>query len=220
LQRQTAIGVRTPIRKVVEADNKSLPSILDDDEIRRLLGKLPNPHRLIASFAFGSGLLLSESRSLRLRDLDYDNLRILVRKSRGMVERETILPKYMVSDLKKWLEEKYRGLPLNEDCYLFPSRSLKSDDKQCLPKSPISPKAVQAAMWIAAEDAGLNKTATCMILRHCFAVSLLESGVNIRTVQKLLGHRRVENTAIYLRVLRTAPTPPVSPLDVLFGQEV
>lgn len=214
------ISVKTPVRKVVESDKRPLPSILDEDEVRRLLAKLPDPHRLIASLTFGSGLTLSECLALRLRDIDYDNFRIFVRKLRGTRERETILPKCLVNDLKNWLQEKYRGVVLSEDCHLFPSRSLRSFEWHSLPKTPLTAEAVQIVVRNAAKEAGLNKTATCMILRHCFAVNLLESGVNIKTVQKLLGHARVENTAIYLELLRTSPRPPVSPLDSLFGQGV
>jgi site-specific recombinase XerD len=214
------IKTKSCVRQVTEVRGRRSLSILSETEIRSLLAKLPQPYKAMASLMYGSGLTLSECVALRLRDIDYDNFRVLIWTAKGKIERETILPKYLAGDLKTILAEKYSGENLSEDCLLFPGRILKNNDSQSPTKQHLNRRTVQVALKTASKLAGLTEGATCMMLRHSFAVHLLEKGTHLKTVQRLLGHARIEQTTVYEQLLRENPRPPVSPLDALFDHEI
>lgn len=219
------------------------PDILTPQECSRLFDELDGPQRLIAEIIYGSGLRLSEALRLRVKDLDPDRGQLTVRAGKGDKDRVTMLPQRLNDAVQRqfktvrrhyehdraedrpgvWLPEglarKYpkagREWPWQ---WFFPSRELGKDPKTGLRRRHhVLPARVQQAVKRASQVAGFNKRITPHVLRHSFATHLLETGTDIRTVQKLLGHARVETTMIYTHVMMTPGIGVRSPLDNLPG---
>ena len=220
---------------------KRLPVVLTPREVRVLLAELPGPYRLAAQLMYGAGLRVSECASLRLKDLDFERLELTVRRGKGGVDRVTTLPESIVDDLRGQMEEArlvhakdsehadYGGVTLPgaldrklpnaafEVCwlYLFPSARRCRDDSGRLRRHHRDASAFQRAVRGAARRSPLTKRASCHTLRHSFATHLLSAGTDIRTVQKLLGHRSVTTTMIYLHLVGRGAYNTRSPLDQL-----
>ncbi len=220
---------------------RKLPVVLSVDETRAVLGELGGTRRLMLELLYGGGLRLSELVQLRVKDLDLDGGSITVREGKGNNDRLTLLAKRLVPDIREQIEELRSvheadllagageaPLPHALDLkypnagrefgwqFVFPSRKLEPDaDRGVIRRWHVSPATVQKAMKGAVRRAGIAKPATVHTLRHSFATHLLLKGVDIRSIQALLGHKSVETTMIYTHVMTTiAPTIP-SPLDLL-----
>lgn len=180
---------------------KQLPVVLSPAEAQQLLAcAKPLKQRLILTTLYAAGLRLEEG--LRLRVADIDSARMLLRVACGKGAKERLVP--LSPRLLTELREYYRACRPPD--WLFPSRR---------PDAPLSDGAVQKACQRAAREAGLTKRVTPHTLRHSYATHLLESGVDLLTIQRLLGHRSFSTTLIYLHVRQPHLESIHSPLDWL-----
>ncbi len=178
---------------------KRLPVVLSTDEVAAFFAALVDvKHRAILMTAYAAGLRLSEVIGLRVDDVDSKRMVIRVRQAKGRRDRYVMLSPRLLTLLRE-----YWKLERPTD-WLFPGD---------VPGNPITGKAVHKICVRAAENAGLGKHVTVHTLRHSFATHLLEAGTDIRTIQILLGHRKLETTAIYTHVSPATVEATQSPLD-------
>jgi site-specific recombinase XerD len=149
---------------------------------------------------YGAGLRVSEVTQLKASDIDSARNVLWVRRGKGRKDRQTLLPAKLLELLRcYWRTRRPTG-------WLFPGAD---------PTRHISAKAVFLACRKAGRKAGLAKPVHPHLLRHAFATHLLEAGVNLRTIQILLGHTNLETTARYLQVADVSVRSTCSPLDSL-----
>jgi integron integrase len=226
--------------EVVRAKKPSrLPVVLSLEEVQKTLAQLEGEIWLAANLLYGSGMRLMEVIRLRIKDVDFNRVEILVRDGKGMKDRVTVLPRCLVAPLKQHLalvkarhnaelkagrgdvylpfalERKYPNGPWDWSWqYVFPASCLSVDPRSGKTRRHhLDEKRVQRAFKSAIRRAGIVKLATPHTLRHSFATHLLESGQDIRTVQELLGHSDVKTTMIYTHVLNRGGLAVLSPLD-------
>jgi len=147
---------------------------------------------------YGSGLRLSEIRNLKARDIDFERRIIYVKKGKGNKDRTTILPLVICDELELYLENK------RHNDYIFEGRNGR-----------LSERTVQLIVEQAVKRAKIKKYITPHCLRHSFATHLLEEGIDIRIIQKLLGHSSVRTTQIYTHLSNEYIVNTSSPLDIL-----
>ena len=178
--------------------SKRLPVVLSKKEIKKILDSIHNKkHKLIISLSYAIGLRVSEVINMKVKDIDIDNKIIYIRQSKGKKDRINIIPQILYSDLNEIFNR--RGM--NE--YIFVNQN----------KEKLSERTAQKIFTNALIKVGINKEATFHSLRHSFATHLLEQGVNIRYIQELLGHQRLETTQIYTKVSTKKFNNIGSPLD-------
>lgn len=180
---------------------ETLPVILSPEEVVRFLEGVARPkHRMILTTCYAAGLRLSEALRLQVTDVDSDRMVLLVARGKGARDRYVMLSPTLLQQLRVWwrIERPAR--------WLFPGRN---------PEQPMQKGTVQWACRLARYRSRLTKPVTPHSLRHAFAVHLLEVGTDVRTIQLLLGHRRLETTARYLRLATTKVCSATSPLDLL-----
>lgn len=220
---------------------RRLPVVLSVSEVRLILARMRGVPRLCASLMYGSGMRLSESTGLRVKDIDFDRGEIMVHAGKGDKDRRVPLPKLASPALKVQMErvrkqfERDRrfgvlGSPLpgalerkisnaERDWrwqYLFPaSRVYVEHETGKRRRHHIHDSAIQRALGAAVRESGISKRASCHSLRHSFATHLLESGSDIRTIQELLGHSSLQTTMIYTHVLNRGGLGVTSPADRL-----
>ena len=240
---RNVLGVELPwLDEMVRAKrSRNLPVVLSRGEVAELMQKMTGTSKLMAQVMYGSGLRLLECCRLRVKDLDFSRNQIIVRKGKGAKDRVTLLPhgvrvqlenqveqvkRRHRKDLKKgagWvlleesLERKYptAGLEIGWQ-WVFPgTRIIREGNSGRLFRHHIHETVLQRAVKEAALKAGLVKRVTTHTLRHSFATHLLEAGYDIRTIQKLLGHKDIRTTMIYTHVLDSGPLGVRSPLDGL-----
>lgn len=179
---------------------RKLPAILSSDEVVRFLEAVPSlKARAALTTAYAAGLRVSEVVSLKVSDIDSDRMLIQVRHGKGAKDRTVMLSAQLLDILRT-----YWRLTRPTD-WLFPGR----DD------GPINVTVLHSACRSAAKAAGLTKKVSVHTLRHSFATHLLESGVDIRIIQVLLGHNSLSTTARYTQVATTTIAAAQSPLDRL-----
>jgi len=180
---------------------KKIPVVLTRDEVKSLIENTKNfKHKLIIELLYSTGLRLSECVNLKIDDLELDEKIAWVRKGKGSKDRIVILSIKLVEDLKKYLSEK-KG----ESEYLFTGWGNKK----------MSKRTIQKIIKNAAKRAGIKKKISPHTLRHTFATHLLESGVDIRKIQVLLGHSNLSTTQIYTKVSKKDLIKIKNPLDGL-----
>jgi integron integrase len=218
---------------------KRLPVVLTAAEVRSVLAQLDGAPWLFANLLYGSGLRLMEALRLRVKDLVIERGEIIVRDAKGGKDRVTVLPTTVVDPLRVHLaklhvrfeQQRRAGEPgvslptalarkfptLSRQWgwqYVFPSSSLCKDVYTGHSiRHHMHEKAMQRAVQLAVQRAGILQPASCHTFRHCFATHLLESGCDIRTVQELLGHTDLRTTMIYTHVLGKGALGVKSPLD-------
>lgn len=178
---------------------KKLPVILSMDEVRQVLACVRTlKHRSVLTTIYSGGLRLQEALDLRVADIDSERMLIRVRQGKGQKERYSLLSQVALQLLRQyWSYER----PTD---WLFPGRPADR---------PLSPSTIQRVMQRAVQEAGISKPAHVHTLRHCFATHLLESGVDLYHIQKMMGHGQASTTAIYLHVTRRGLSELVSPMD-------
>jgi integrase/recombinase XerD len=192
-------------RMTVIHQPRKLPLVLSVDEVVRLLEAAPGPkYKAALGTAYGAGLRVSEIVALKVNDIDSTRMLIRVEQGKGRKDRHAMLSPQLLQLLRAWWREgKRRGVMLPQG-WLFPGRS---------PITPLSTRQLCRAVHAAAEAARINKPVTPHTLRHSFATHLLEQGVDIRVIQVLLGHAKLDTTALYARVATNTIRAVTSPLD-------
>jgi integrase/recombinase XerD len=182
---------------------RKLPDILCLNEVELLLGHVANiKYRAILMVAFGAGLRISEACALQPTDIDRQRMLLHVRQGKGGKDRCVMLSPRLLATLETyWRATRPRG------DYLFPGRHTGWN-------RPVCTKTVSRALARAVERSGLRKRATPHSLRHSFATLLLEAGTDIRIIQQLLGHARIETTVRYTQVSTLQVAKIISPLDL------
>ena len=190
-------------RLVLVRQPRKLPAVLSVEEVGRLLEAAPGPKRKAAlGTAYGAGLRVSEVVALKVGDIDSTRMLIRVEQGKGRKDRHAMLSPQLLELLRAWWREgRRRGVMLPHG-WLFPGRN-------CL--EPLSTRQLNRAVHEAAEAAGIKKRVSPHTLRHSFATHLLEQDVDIRVIQVLLGHSKLDTTALYARVatktIRAVPSP-------------
>ena len=178
-----------------------VPVTMTPDEVGRLLATVPGLRERVAmEMAYAAGLRLNEVLHLKLTDIDSQKMLIRVEQGKGKVDRNVMLAASLLETLRAyWKESKPRG-------WLFPGKP---------PKRPLNATVIQRAFVVAKQAARITKPVSFHSLRHSFATQLLESGVNVRTIQALLGHRSLGTTQRYTHVAGDYLRATRSPLDAL-----
>ncbi len=218
-----------------------VPVVLTTAEVRAVLAHLTPPYDLVVRLLYGSGLRVGEATRLRVKDVDLDRRSIVVRDGKGAKDRITVLADSCIGALSERIEQslalcaddrlrKRGGVILPhaldrkypnarfEDAwqFVFPARNLSRESRSGkLARYHIYNSTVQRTVKKASARAGIRKPVTCHVFRHSFATHLLESGADIRTIQKLLGHSDVRTTMIYTHVIERGALGARSPLDAL-----
>jgi len=216
-----------------------IPVVLSVSEVQTVISHLPAQYVLIVKLLYGSGLRISEAARLRVKDVDFNRRSLLVRDGKGAKDRVTVLADVCIPAMRDQIERslviaaedrrtrrggvllpyalarKYPNARFEEGWqYVFPARNLSKEPRTGeLARHHIFNSSVQRAVKAAAVRAGIRKPVTCHVFRHSFATHLLESGSDIRTIQKLLGHADVRTTMIYTHVVERGALGACSPLD-------
>ena len=219
----------------------NLPTVLTKEEVSKLLVHMKSKHALMAKLLYGCGLRLMECIRLRVKDVDFGQGRIFIRNAKGGKDRTVILPDSIQhelqaqidnvvalhhEDLKEGFGEVYIPDALSRKYpnasrepgwqYVFPSKKLSKDPRSNKTmRHHVLESGLQKAVKQALNKAKIYKKAGCHTFRHSFATHLLETGTNIRVVQKLMGHADVKTTEIYTHVMKNDIDSVKSPLDLL-----
>jgi len=186
---------------------RKLPIVLSREEVARLLEATRNlKYKAAFSIAYGAGLRMSEVTSLKVSDIDGERKTLHVEQGKGRKDRYAMLSPALLDILHRWWKEgRASGLLLNGG-WLFPGQN---------PVNPISNRQMSRAILVAAADAQIDKRVTMHLLRHSFATHLLEQKVDIRLIQVLLGHSKLETTSLYAQVATDILQEVTSPLEIL-----
>ncbi len=184
------VNIKTP------KSEKKLPTVLTKEEVKLLIKNAENKkERLIIKFLYSSGLRVSELCNLKVSDLELDQGIGWVRHGKGAKDRIIILSEKLIKDLRRYE-------PKSE--FLFPGKNGRMSERN-----------IQLIINKTAKKAGIRKKVTPHTLRHSFATHLLEQGVDIRKIQKLLGHANLQTTQIYTHISTAEIKKIRSPLDEL-----
>ncbi|HEY8697776.1 MAG TPA: tyrosine-type recombinase/integrase [Rhizomicrobium sp.] len=180
---------------------RRLPVVLSPQEVARLLDAAPGlKYKAALSIAYGAGLRASEVISLKIADIDSDRMVIRVEQGKGRKDRYVMLSEHLLKLLRVWWKA---GRPQG---WLFPGQN---------PVNPLTPRQLNRACHAAAQMAEIDKPVSLHTLRHSFATHLLEQKTDIRVIQVLLGHKKLDTTALYTRVALKALGQVTSPLEHL-----
>lgn len=200
--RRPKLDLRAPSKKV-----HSLPQPLARKQISRLLDVTSNlKHRTMFMTAYGTGLRVSELVQLKCEDIHSDRGLVFVRKGKGKKDRFTLLSPRLLDALRAFYQAEF--IDRNRECFgwLFPGRDVGSH---------LSPRSAMEAFTKAKTKASVIQGAGIHCLRHSFATHLLEAGVDLVSIQRLMGHNSLQTTAIYLHVTEKHTQGIRSPLDLL-----
>ncbi len=218
---------------------RRVPVVFSHKEAIEVIKYLSFPWKTIAEIMYGSGLRISEAIGLRVKDIDFDQMMIIVRQGKGGKDRRTVLPEIVIPQLKEQitavlrihrsdlemgygevylpgaLARKYPSAAKDPAWqYIFPSVKLSRDPRaNKIRRHHVLDRSLQRRVKQAIRTAGIPKHANCHTFRHSFATRLLEQGNDIRTVQELLGHSNVSTTEIYTHVLNRGVLGVRSPVD-------
>ena len=178
---------------------RKLPVVLSEEEVARLLDAAPGlKYKAALSVAYGAGLRAAEVVSLKVSDIDSKRMIIRVEQGKGGKDRNVMLSPSLLDLLRTWWKAaRPRG-------FLFPGRD---------PAQPMTTRQLNRACHAAARMADINKRVSLHTLRHSFATHLLEQKVDVRVVQVLLGHARLETTVLYTHVATKTISEVRSPLE-------
>ena len=186
---------------------RKLPVVLSCDEVARLIAAAPNLKSQAAlSVAYGAGLRASEVISLKVTDVDSERMTLRVEQGKGRKDRYAMLSPVLLERLRAWWRVGHAQGKILPNGWLFPG--LNRVD-------PVTPRQLNRAIHDAAEAAHIDKRVSMHTLRHSFATHLLEQKVDIRVIQVLLGHKRLETTALYTHVATEVLRKVISPLENL-----
>jgi integrase/recombinase XerD len=198
-------------KEIVRAKKAAkIPVVLTKDEVKLVLGAVTNvKHKLMLALLYSSGLRVSEVTRVKVRDFDLAGRLLFVRGAKGAKDRTTILSEKLVVVMGRYINV-YLKSPLppfakgGTACrYVFESER----------GGKLTERTVQKVFAAALANSGVKKTASCHALRHSFATHLLEAGTDIRYIQELLGHQKLETTQIYTKVANNNLQNIKNPLD-------
>ena len=177
-----------------------LPEVLGQKEVERLLlATAKQRDRCLLMTAYATGLRVSELVRLKVSAIDSERMMVRVEQGKGRKDRYTILSARLLTELRSYWKEHRSPI------YLFPNRK----------GGPISIDYAQRIYNLAKQKAQIHKGKGIHTLRHCFATHLLEAGVDLRTIQTLLGHNSMASTERYLQIRQHKITTTANPLDLL-----
>jgi integrase/recombinase XerD len=186
---------------------RTLPVVLSCEEVSRLILAAPGlKYQTALSIAYAAGLRASEVVRLKVSDIDSERMLLRVERGKGQKDRHALLPPLLLGRLRVWWRVARSQGKMPAGGWLFPSYS---------PIDPITTRQLNRAIHAAAEGAKLDKRVSMHTLRHCFATHLLEQKLDIRVIQVLLGHKRLETTARYTHVATEVLREVISPLEKL-----
>jgi integrase/recombinase XerD len=188
-----------PLRIVTEP--RKAPVVLSQEEVARLLEAAPGlKYKAALSVAYGAGLRVSEVANLKVSDIDSERMTLRVEQGKGQRDRYVMLSPRLLELLRDW----WRAA--RPQVWLFPGQN---------PINPVTARQLNRAVTAAKDLAGISKRISPHTLRHSFATHLLEQGADIRVIQVLLGHAKLETTALYTRVAVSTIRDVESPLERL-----
>jgi integrase/recombinase XerD len=180
---------------------RKLPLVLSPEEVARFLEAAPGiKYKAALSVAYGAGLRISEVVALNVSDIDSKRMMLRVEQGKGRKDRYAMLSPVLLDLLRDWWRI------ARPTAWLFPGRD---------PVQPMSTRQLTRACHAAADMAEIKKRVTPHTLRHSFATHLLEQNTDIRVIQVLLGHSKLETTALYTRIAMNTIRAVMSPLDRL-----
>jgi integrase/recombinase XerD len=183
---------------------RKLPVVLSPEEVARLLDAAPSlKYKAALSVAYGAGLRVSEVVALKVSDIDSKRMVIRVEQGKGRKDRYAMLSPYLLELLRAWWKA------ARPQGWLFPGRDRVN---------PLTTRQLNRACHAAAQMAGLDKTVSLHTLRHSFATHLLEQNIDVRVIQVLLGHAKLDTTALYTRVATKTISEVMSPLEHIAGR--
>ena len=173
--------------------------MLSPEEVARLLNAAPGlKYKAALSVAYGAGLRAAEVTSLKVCDIDSKRMIIRVEQGKGHKDRNVMLSPHLLALLRAWWQAaRPKG-------WLFPGRN---------PVQPMTTRQLNRACHAAAQAAGIERNVSLHTLRHSFATHLLEQKIDIRVIQVLLGHAKLDTTALYTRVATKTISKVMSPLE-------
>ena len=221
-------------------ERKHIPVVLTAAEVASVLTQLSGVYELIVSLMYGCGLRMQEALNLRVKDIDFGFDKVYIYNSKSMQDRTLPLPAklkerlmaqvqkveqlhredldagYGTVYLPHALERKFpRAKYETKWQYLFPMRTLSKDPRsEVVRRHHLHPQTLGRQIKVAAQNAKIHKRVPSHIFRHSYATHLLQSGVDLRSIQELLGHKSVETTMIYTHVVKEMNKEQIkSPLD-------
>ena len=182
-----------------------LPVVLSRDEVARLIIASANlKHQTALSLAYGTGLRASEVVALKVGDIDSERMTLRVEQGKGHKDRYAMLSPVLLTRLRTWWRVARSQGKMLEGGWLFPGLN---------PIDALSTRQLNRAVHAAAHAAEIDKRVSMHTLRHSFATHLLEQKVDIRVIQVLLGHKKLETTALYTHVATEILREVTSPLE-------
>ena len=184
-----------------------LPVVLSRDEVGRLIAAATNlKHQTALAVAYGTGLRVSEVVALKVGDIDSERMTLRVEQGKGHKDRYAMLSPVLLERLRVWWRVARAQGRMLDGGWLFPGLN---------PIEPLSARQLNRAIHSAALAAGIEKRVSMHTLRHSFATHLLEQKVDIRVIQVMLGHKKLETTALYAQVATDILREVISPLESL-----
>ena len=195
-------------RKLVRTRHaRKLPVVLSQEEVARLLDATTClKHQAALSVAYGAGLRAAEVAALKVRDIDSERMLLRVERGKGGQYRNAMLPAGLLALLREWWKVGRQQGVMHVDGWLFPGQHYLK---------PISARQLYRVVVEAGLAAGIGKRVGPHTLRHCFATHLLEDEIDVRIIQVLLGHAKLDTTAFYTRVATKVLRNVTSPFDRL-----
>jgi len=186
---------------------RTVPVVLSTLEAAQLIAAARNvKHQAALSVAYGAGLRASEVCRLKVGDVDSERMALRVEQGKGAKDRYAMLSPVVLQRLRAWWRIGHAQGKILRGGWLFPGMD---------PMDPLTTRQLNRAVHEAAAAAGIAKRVTSHTLRHSFATHLLERKVDIRVIQVLLGHKRLETTSIYAHVATDLLREVLGPLEVL-----
>ncbi len=193
LQKDITAGIKRPKKE------KRIPTVLTKDEVRKLLESIENKKsKLMVSMLYACGFRISELLNLKVQDLDFNEKVGYVKQGKGKKDRIFNIPIFLIDSLNEFIGNK------QSSDYIFTG-----------PKGKLSSRNLQKIVSLATANAGIKKDVHPHTLRHSFATHLLESNVDIRKIQELLGHADLSTTQIYTHISTEELKKIKSPIDEL-----
>jgi len=223
-------------------ERKHIPQVLTREEVQKVIAELTGVYQLIVQMMYGCGLRMQEALNLRIKDIDFGFDKVYIWDSKSLKDRTVPLPQAIKQRLKAQveyveqlhvkdmadgygsvylpyaLERKYPNAKYETKWqYLFPMRNVAKDPRSgVVRRHHMHEKTLGRNIKQAAQKAGVHKRVTSHIFRHSYATHLLQSGIDLRSIQELLGHKSVETTMVYTHVVAEMNKGRVaSPLDMI-----